>query len=89
MSYSVKGGVLLMHDGKTVAKYSEWGSYPIFYEADGHMVVCPDCVQAQVNDPEGYEEEPITAHDANWEDPHMYCERCEHRIESAYADGEE
>lgn len=31
---------------------------------------------------------PIAA-DANWEDPHLYCDNCNQRIESAYADDDD
>lgn len=74
----------------TVAKFSSVGCYPVFYVTKDSAVLCAQCVQdnlEQCTDPD----DPswfIVAHDANWEDPHLHCEHCGERIESAYAEEE-
>ena len=62
--------------------YAWPGGYPIFYLTKKGNVLCPKCANK-----EGVRsEDPPTAHDANWEDPDLYCEGCNKRIESAYAE---
>ena len=60
-------------------KYSEWGSYPLMYVTHENEVLCSECAEES--------EQETTAH-ANWEDPHLYCDGCSERIESAYAEPE-
>ena len=76
--------------GHNVASYSSVGSYPMFYvTVDG--VLCPACVDENLGsctDPE-VEAWFVIGHDANWEDPHFYCERCDSRIPSAYGPDQE
>lgn len=67
----------------TLRSYSEWGGYPLFYLDARNNVLCPDC--ANENDEF---DQPIVAADANWENPHLYCDHCSQRIESAYAEDE-
>lgn len=56
------------------------GGYPMFYLTHDNDVLCPSCANN--------EQDAISAADANWEDPQMYCEECNNRIESAYAEDE-
>ena len=61
--------------------YYAWpGGYPMFYLNQHNEVICPDCA----NDTYHH----LVAADANWEDPHLYCDHCSQRIESAYAEEE-
>ena len=62
--------------------YSSVGSYPIFYVTKRSGVLCADCANAQGRK----HDDPVVAHDANWEDPDLYCDDCSKRIESAYAE---
>lgn len=88
-----KNSAIIVHtnQGKPtdiVAKYSSIGSYPIFYVSKDSAPMCGQCIQDNLDqcidpdNPSWY----VVAHDCNWEDPHLYCEHCGERIESAYAD---
>ncbi len=65
-----------MDNGKLVT-YVWPGGYPVFYITN-EGAICPDCANNDPNDVIGY--------GVNWEDPDMYCNDCDTRIESAYAD---
>lgn len=71
-------------DGQ-LASYAWPGGYPLYYLSENGLVLCPGCA----NDEDKAEGDPVIAADANWEDPDFYCEDCERRIESAYADPDE
>jgi hypothetical protein len=72
----------LPRDSKGKLPAYTWpGAYPIFYLTKGNNILCAEC--ANEND-EDYD--PIVAADANYEDPTMYCNECNGRIESAYAE---
>jgi hypothetical protein len=58
------------------------GLYPMFYVDNEGEVLCPDCANK-----DGYAD-TITGQDCNWEDPDLYCDDCNKRIESAYAEEE-
>jgi aspartate carbamoyltransferase regulatory subunit len=62
-----------------VRKYTFVGSYPQWV-CLGHKCLCPDCAN-QSGDPI-----PDSAVQVNWENPDLYCDECEGRIESAYAE---
>jgi len=66
-----------MPDG-SIRRFTSIGSYPIFYVQSGHRALCPGCADGV---------EDLTRH-PNWEDPALYCDECEQRIESAYAEDE-
>jgi len=74
-----------------VRKYSSVGSYPVFYVTQDGGVLSAEAVEENLEaccDPE----QPdwfVVAHDANWEDPDLYCDHTGERIESAYADDAE
>jgi hypothetical protein len=63
-------------------KYAWPGGYPMFYVTERNSVLCPDCA----NKEGAGSDDPPVAHDANWEDPSLYCDGCNDRIESAYAE---
>lgn len=70
-------------------KYTSVGSYPVFYVSNMDCVLCAECSTAVLDDPMAFGNgESLLGCDVNWEDPHMYCEECNVRIESAYADDE-
>ena len=69
---------------RKLPKYAWPGGYPMFYVTKRGNVLCPDCANAEGKD----SDDPPVAHDANWEDPNLYCDACSQRIESAYAEDE-
>lgn len=77
-----------MRDEKTgqLPKFAWPGGYPIFYLAKDNGVLCPACANkfnpATDNDDQL---EPVAA-DVNYEDAQLFCEHCNKRIESAYAE---
>ena len=74
-----------------VVKYAWPGGYPMFYVTADGGVLSPEAVEDNLEDccnpedPAWY----VTGHDANWEDPNLYCDVTGERIESAYAEPEE
>ena len=72
-------------DGKLPA-YVWPGGYPVFYMAQDNGVLCPTCANDYKADRDTREQlEPVAA-DVNWEDADLFCEHCNTRIESAYAE---
>lgn len=66
-------------DGR-LSKWAWPGGYPIYYLDNENNVLCPDCA----NKP-GYSTKPVTT-DVNWEDSELFCDDCNKRIDSAYAE---
>ena len=64
------------------------GFYPLFYVTSRNEILCSACANGDEHD-EFDAQFPIVASDANWEDPELYCDACQERIESAYAEDEE
>ena len=65
---------------KELRAYTSIGSYPLVYLTNENQVLCSCCATD--------EEEEVTSH-INYEDPHLYCDECSTRIESAYGEEEE
>ncbi|MDF1699856.1 MAG: hypothetical protein P1V36_01670 [Planctomycetota bacterium] len=74
-----------------VAKFSSLGGYPIFYVTGDSGVLCPGCVEENLEmcadvthdaDPQW----SVAGHDVNWEDQSLHCDHCSERIESAYGE---
>ena len=80
---------ILKTDSGAVVQYAWPGGYPVFYITADSGVLCPTCVQENLalctDDPED-KQWHVVAHAANWEDPTLYCDNCNKRIESAYAE---
>ena len=82
--------ILHMSDGAVVA-FSWVGSYPVFYYTKTGKVLSPAFVEDNLVDccddsePDSY----VIGHEANWEDPNLYCDETGDRIESAYAEDDE
>lgn len=72
-------------DPNTVPKYSSVGCYPVFYLTADNSVLCPECVEENLeqccdkDDPQWF----VVDSDANWESQ-MCCDHCSEDIESAY-----
>jgi len=66
------------------------GCYPIYYITRDCVCLCPDCVNnnlklcADTDNDNWF----VEISDVNWENPELYCDNCECRIPSAYADNE-
>jgi len=61
-----------------IPKFTSVGSYPLCMVRKGR-VFCVRCANE-------LETQPTDIIDANWENPALYCDECEERIESAYAE---
>lgn len=85
-------------NGKLVS-YVWPGGYPVFYYCCSNPyypnnldTLCPDCAnkeEAEQKDVEEEQKSKIVGCDPNWEDPDLYCDQCNQRIESAYAEPDE
>ena len=69
--------------------YAWPGGYPIYHVTADGGVLCADCANENreldsPDDPQWH----VIASDVNWESPHLYCDNCNGRVESAYADDE-
>lgn len=76
-------------------KYAWPGGYPLFLLCADGGVICPDCAKKEWKNVARATRRPgtdksweVVAVDANWEDPDMYCDHCNKKIESAYGDEE-
>jgi hypothetical protein len=74
-----------LENGKLPA-YAFPGGYPIFYLAADNGVLCPDCANAYTPDRDNERQLKPVECDINYEDDSLYCEHCNKRIESAYAE---
>jgi hypothetical protein len=63
--------------------YAWPGGYPMYYLDKCGNALCPKCANREVDQ----SQEPV-AHGINWEDADLYCDDCNARIESAYAEPE-
>jgi hypothetical protein len=72
---------------KELCAYAFPGGYPIFYLDKSNDVLCPDDAnRAEIDgDYDGYPQDA----GINYEDPHLFCDECGERIESAYAEDED
>lgn len=62
-------------------KFSSIGCYPFLYLTASNEVYCAKCAFESLSS-----DDPVIACDSNWEDPNLYCDSCDERIESAYAE---
>lgn len=79
---------ILMFNATDVLRYAWPGGYPVFHVTNDGAALCTDCVQAemeQCSDPNAHGWY-VVGHDVNWEDPELFCDHCNARIESAYAE---
>jgi hypothetical protein len=65
------------------------GGYPLFAITSDGAALCKCCAKTEreaIATTTGTDGWCITAIDANWEDPSLFCDHCNARIESAYAE---
>jgi hypothetical protein len=75
-------------EGKLIS-YAWPGGYPVFYLDNECNCLCPNCANEQEDEnsePDAIVVWTIEACDINYEDPNLYCDHCNQRIESAYAE---
>lgn len=79
--------------GDEVARFSEYGGYPIYYITKDCAALCGPCVKENIDrcaggDPECLDDDQwlVVAHEANYEDTQLHCVHCGKRIESAYGE---
>ena len=71
-------------DDGTLARFAWPGMYPLYYISRDGDTWCATCARA-VDNTTARTEPPRDA-DVNWENPALYCDGCNERIESAYAE---
>lgn len=59
------------------------GGYPLYYIDSGHNILCPDCMNHDIDNGE-----MPTGYGINYEVPDLYCDACSKRIKSAYVDND-
>ena len=72
-------------------KYTSVGSYPLFFVNSQNQVFSFEAVRGDfMTFARGVFEgvNPIVSVEVNWENPELYCDATEERIESAYAEPE-
>jgi hypothetical protein len=72
-------------DRTKLESYAWPGAYPLYYLADADLATC--CVKC-AKDVKEWPSTLIISSEVNWEDSNLYCEFCNERIESAYAEDE-
>jgi hypothetical protein len=71
------------YEGDSVPAYAWPGGYPIFYVTFDTAILCPKCASKTDN------LVTVQTADINYEDASLYCDDCNERIESAYAEDEQ
>lgn len=70
--------------------YAFPGGYPIYYVTTDNGVLCPkcagskECKEATADNSQWF----LAGADCNYENPNLYCDHCNKRIESAYCEEE-
>jgi len=80
---------LSSNDGKGGFVAYAWpGGYPVFYLALDNSVVCATCANKDEYRTWNTDDRDhiLVADGINWEDSALYCDDCQERIESAYAE---
>lgn len=72
--------------------YAWPGGYPLFFICDDGAALCCKCAKTEaVGIMRSIQQKArdgwyVTGQDVNWEDPDLFCDHCNERIESAYAE---
>lgn len=76
-------------------EWNSWawpGGYPIYYVVADGGILCSKCANDNIkltSDPDAESDWRIVASDINYEDPDLFCDHCDQRIEPAYGDNNE
>ena len=70
-------------------KYAWPGGYTLVYYCTNGDVICPDCAQKALSDPDEFPEYKPTEYSTYDEGPTMQCDSCQCDIESSYGDPDE
>jgi hypothetical protein len=79
---------LRLADQLSSAPYAWPGGYPLFAVTRDGACLCHRCTKSEretigtTTSTDGW---CVVALETNWEDPHLYCDHCSTKIESAYA----
>ena len=73
--------------GPKLPKFTSFGCYPLVYLTQKCVVLCAKCATFEITH-ESQPDDPVSYCDTNWEDPELFCDDCNERIESAYAEPE-
>lgn len=70
----------------SVPEFTEVGKYPLYYIASDNGLICPDCVNSNLDlcRDKSNDQWFIVAQEVNWESQ-LYCEACSTDILSAYS----
>lgn len=69
--------------------YTWPGGYQVFYIDNNKGLLCPECAQKSLDDPDELPDLKPIAGDVYYEGPTIYCDQCNRAIESAYGDPNE
>lgn len=69
----------------SVPEFTEIGMYPLYYIASDNGLLCPDCVNSNLNlcRDKSNDQWFVVAQEVNWES-RLYCDACSKDILSAY-----
>lgn len=81
-------------DEPLLPSYAWPGGYPIYYIDKNGYALCPDCaieeiqeyMDATEDEKELYEDDLPVVYGINYEEPDLFCEGCNEKIECAYCD---
>ena len=80
---------LRLADQLAAQPYCWPGGYPLFAITSDGLALCRHCVKTEreaIGTTTGTDGWCVVAIDANYENPSLYCDHCDRRIESAYAE---
>ncbi len=80
---------LRLADQLVRSPYAFPGGYPLFAVTSDAACLCRKCCSTEresIGTTTGSDGWNVVATDVNWEDPSLYCDHCNDRIESAYAE---
>lgn len=88
---AIKESIKALREEHTIHAYAWPGGYPLFYITKDNGVLCPDCVEKEYERCIDPEEDQFYVIDVriNDEDPRLYCDHCNERIESSYGDDDD
>lgn len=78
---------LLRDSDGSLTRYAWPGGYPVYYVTTDGAGLCPTCATQHGTEKDGsHSGWELEGADINWEDPELFCDHCNTRIPSAYAE---